>query len=426
MPGLVSPGSLDSTQPVSSAADDLLRLLGVPSAVHEHTDTRPHGLELADIVREHGHRFQSLTTEQRRALKDIASCRTALLGGHVLRCNRCSHFEISYDSCSNRNCPKCGGLSELRWIERRKADLLPVEYFHVVFTTPDSLRSLFLANQRIAYGLLFSAVSETLLEVARNPERLGARIGFLAVLHTWTQTLLYHPHIHCIVAGGGLSEDAKSWIPCKKGYLLPVQVLSPVFRGKLLSKMEVALANGELRAPASDNPTQALKKAASKGWVVYSKPSFAGPDHVIAYLAHYTRRIAISNHRLVSHQDGNVTFRYTDRANGNKKRLMTLPAEEFLRRFLLHVLPSGFMRVRYYGYLANAHRTRLLELIRQILGLVVLLLTPQPQETWQELILRLTGNDVTRCKQCGLGQMEDLAVLPPSPKWSTPGRATSP
>lgn len=419
-------------------AQTLDRILSPPvsQAGHAHAKRKPRSLELADVVEEHGAQLQSLTTEQARALKAIASCRSALLGGHLLRCDTCGETEVSFNSCRNRHCPKCQGLSELRWVESRQKDLLPVEYFHVVFTLPDSLHGFFRANPAKAYGLLFSAVSETLLEVAANPKRLGARVGFLSVLHTWTQTLTYHPHLHCIVPGGGLAADPASaaedggarWVSCRPGFFLPVRVLATVFRGKLLSKLERGLRDATLSAPEAENPGRLLESAARKKWNVYSKPSFVGPEQVIAYLGRYTHRIAISNERLVSMKEGQVTFRYKDRANNDHERRMTLPAEEFLRRYLQHVLPLGFVRLRYHGFLANSVRGRLLPLLHQLLGVVAAVLQPnRDAETWQQELLRLTGHDVTRCSHCTDGHLVEIAIVPPSPeKWSLPGRATSP
>lgn len=403
-------GSLGSCEPGG------LVVPPVPESVYTHLRHRPRKLELADIVRVHGEKLQSLTTEQGRALTAIASCRTALLGGHLLRCDTCPHQEISYNSCRNRSCPKCQNLSELRWVEARQRDLLPVEYHHAVFTIPDTLHPLFRADPRLAYALLFSATSETLTDVARNPERLGAEIGFLAVLHTWTQTLLYHPHIHCIIPGGGLSEDRSRWVSCRKGFFLPVRVLAAVFRGKLLSKLEAALAKKQIQPPQGHDPNRLLKEAARKKWCVYSKPSFAGPEHVIRYLGRYAHRIAISEARLVSMKDEQVTFSYKDRADGDRKRFMMLPAEEFLRRFLQHVLPSGLVRLRYYGFLANCTRGRLLPLCRQLLGIPASDRSePQTKESWQQIVMRLTGRDVTLCPDCRKGHLVQICEIPRAP-----------
>jgi len=334
------------------------------------------------------------------------------------------HKEISYNSCRDRHCPKCQGLDEAEWIEARRKDLLPVSYFHLVFTVPEELHPLFLARPRAAYNRLFAAVAETLEEVAL--ERLGAQIGFTALLHTWTQTLLYHPHVHCIVAGGGIGPDGERWIPARRDYFLPVRVLSEVFRGKLLSKLEGALARGEIHARSNEDPRALLRRAARKKWVVYCKPPFAGPAAVLAYLGRYTHRIAISNDRLVSLDDGQVTFRWKDRAHNNTPRRTTLEAIAFLRRFLLHVLPGHFVRVRHYGFLANAVRREKVSRCRRLLGMAADprdAESPVGPETWEQRLLRLTGKDVTRCPCCGVGRLhlaaelapvEDCSILPPA------------
>ena len=366
-------------------------------------------LELADVFREHTGRLSGLSRQQWRVARAIARCRTAALGGHVQECDHCGHREISYNSCRNRHCPKCQRLEEARWLQARQAELLPTEYHHVVLTVPHSLHPFFRVEPKLTYDLLFAAVAETLLEVGRNPKNLGATIGFTAVLHTWTQTLLYHPHIHCIVTGGGLSNDGTRWISSKHRFLFPVGILAEVFRGKFLDKLEQALAKKEIRAPQA-HPEALLQEAARKRWVIYSKPPFAGPDQVLRYLGRYTHRIAISNERLVSMQDGQITFRWKDRAHGNQSKLMTLDALEFLQRFLLHVLPRGLVRVRHYGLVANGAKRKLIASCRRLLGV------DQPHEptggdsavaaeTWQELFERLTGRDVTLCPKCQTGHL---------------------
>lgn len=385
-------------------------------------------LELADVFRAHGDQLVGLSTQQRRAVRAITSCRTAALGGHVQTCDTCGHSEIRYNSCRDRHCPKCGGLDKARWVQARQADVLPVEYHHVVFTIPEEIHPLFLANPALAYGLLFTAAAETLLEVAANPKNLGARIGFTAVLHTWTQTLLYHPHVHCIVPGGGIPAAGDRWRSAKPGFFLPVKILSLVFRGKLLSAFEDAHAAGKVRVPQECDVPPLLAAAACKKWVVYSKPPVAGAKQVIDYLSRYTHRIALSNDRLVAMENGHVTFRWKDRAHGNQERLMTLSAVQFLRRFLLHVLPSGFVRVRHYGFLANSVRRREIDRCRDLLGVSA---PPSPadeslRQGWQELLLRLTGKDVTRCPSCKTGRMNDSAELPRATiAWRIPGRGVA-
>ena len=385
-------------------------------------------LELADIVRAHADQLDGLSPEQRRVLQAITHCRTAALGGHRRQCEACGHEELSYNSCRNRHCPKCQGLDEARWIEAQQRDLLPVQYFHLVFTVPTELHPLFLAAPPVAYRLLFTAAAKTLQAVARR--RLGATIGFTAVLHTWTQQLLYHPHIHCIVPGGGLDVDDTRWIPAPRDFFLPVRVLARVFRGKLLSLLEKAVNRGKIRAGPDEDFHRQLKQAARKKWVVYSKAPFAGAEQVLAYLGRYAYRIALSNDRLVALQDGQVTFRWKDRAHGNAPRLATLDAPTFLRRFLLHVLPRRFVRIRHYGFLANSVRLQQLPRVRQWLApsaRATESFAPREPEPWDALLLRLTGKDVTRCPRCGVGHLVVVEELPalgqPHP---FPRRARSP
>jgi len=385
-------------------------------------------LELADIVRAHADQLDGLSPEQRRVLQAITHCRTAALGGHRRQCEACGHEELSYNSCRNRHCPKCQGLDEARWIEAQQRDLLPVQYFHLVFTVPTELHPLFLAAPPVAYRLLFTAAAKTLQAVARR--RLGATIGFTAVLHTWTQLLLYHPHIHCIVPGGGLDVDDTRWIPAPRDFFLPVRVLAQVFRGKLLSLLEKAVNRAKIREGPDEDFHRQLKQAARKKWVVYSKPPFAGAEQVLAYLGRYAYRIALSNDRLVALQDGHVTFRWKDRAHGNAPRLATLDAPTFLRRFLLHLLPRRFVRIRHYGFLANSVRLQTLPRVRQCLApsaRAIQSLAPREPEPWDALLLRLTGKDVTRCPRCGVGHLVVVEELPalgqPHP---FPRRARSP
>jgi hypothetical protein len=384
-------------------------------------------LELADVVREHASRLDRLSLDQERVLRSIASCRTAALGGHVRECDHCGEREISYNSCRDRHCPKCQGLAEAEWVEARTKDLLPVEYFHVVFTIPEEIHPLFLSSPTAAYNLLFQAVAETLEEVAL--ERLGAKIGFTAVLHTWTQVLLFHPHVHCIVAGGGLDRERKRWIRSKRGFFLPVRVLSIVFRGKLLSKLERAVQAGRIRCESERMPRRHLRKAARKKWVVYCKPPFAGPEQVLSYLGRYTHRIAISNDRLISMENAQVTFRWKDRAHENAPRRMTLDAEAFLRRFLLHVLPRRLVRIRHYGFLANGTRREQLSRCRELLGLSeeTAERDEHEAESWEERLLRLTGKDVSRCPHCGAGRLIMVEEIPaPSSKDDAPQHGRSP
>jgi hypothetical protein len=377
-----------------------------------HAD-RPDRVELADIIRAHAAQLHGLSPTQQRVLRALTECRTAVLGGHRRACPQCGHQEIAYNSCRDRHCPKCQGLEAARWIEAQRSDLLPVQYFHVVFTVPTELHDLFLAAPRVAYRLLFAAVAQTLQQVARR--RLGITIAVTAVLHTWTQLLLYHPHLHCIVPGGGLDAEHTSWISTRPDFFLPVRVLSAVFRGKLLAKLEDAIARATIPSAREHEAQDRLKRAAAKRWVVYCKPPFAGPDQVLAYLARYTHRIAISNDRLVSLRDGHVSFRWKDRAHGHVRRVATLEADVFLRRVLLHVLPARFMRIRHYGWLANCARKRLLPRVRELLGgspAAVPLPPPAEPERWEAMLLRLTGQDVTRCPHCGAGGFLIVEMVP--------------
>ena len=326
-------------------------------------------LELAEVVERHGHRLGELAPEEQRILRAIASCRTAALGGHVQTCDHCQHQRIAYNSCRNRHCPRCQGTACAKWMADRAGELLPVEYFHVVFTLPDTFNSLALSNKRVIYHLLFEAVAQTLLEVAANPKHLGARIGFLAILHTWGQNLALHPHVHCVIPGGGLSLDAGKWITCRAGFFLPVRILSRVFRGKFIDLLKRAWAAGKLHGVENDSAVARLIDASVKhDWVVYAKPPFGGPEQVLKYLARYTHRIAISNRRLIAMNDRSVTFGWKDYAHHDRPRAMTLDGAEFLRRFLLHAVPRGFMRIRHFGLLANRVRAQNLAICRRLIA----------------------------------------------------------
>ena len=340
--------------------------------------TRPR-LEVADVIRSLGPRDLEAVSDrfslhQKRVLRDLVACRTSTLGGHVEACDRCDHRRIAYNSCRNRHCPKCQATARAKWMEARSAELLPVSYFHVVFTLPDSLGAMALQNKRIVYGLLFRAASQTLLEIVADPKHLGTRIGFLAVLHTWGQNLMHHPHLHCVVPAGGLSLDGSKWVRCRKGFFLPVRV-SKVFRGKFIAMIKQAYQldkltfHGQLASLSqAQRFEQYLNASVKTDWVVYAKRPFGGPEQVLKYLARYTHCVAISNHRLVSMDNDKVTFRWKDYAQGYRQRTMTLKATEFIRRFLLHVLPPGFMRIRQFGFMANRHRQEKLDRCRQLLS----------------------------------------------------------
>ncbi len=350
--------------------------------------TRP-ALEVADVFRRHGPAFLAehgphLSTGQSRALHELALCRTAALGGHTEACVGCGQQRISYNSCRNRHCPKCQAATRAEWLRREAGWLLPVEYHHVVFTLPHALAPLALQNARRVYGLLFAAAWETVRELTIDPHYLGAEVGMVAVLHTWGQALCHHPHLHCIVTGGGLACDVSGrvaeparWVACRPGFFLPVRVLSRLFRGKFLAGLRAAYAAGQLgchgRLAALADPatfTAWLTPLYQRDWVVYAKPPWGGPEPVLKYLARYTHRVAISNSRLLSLADGEVTFRYKDYAADQRQKAMTLSAEEFIRRFLQHVLPSGFVKARHYGLLANRYREAKLRVCRQVLLVV--------------------------------------------------------
>jgi hypothetical protein len=339
----------------------------------------PPPFEVADIIREYGSSFIEknrswLTWLQLRVLFAIEHCRTAALGGHLDRCCQCGYEATSFNSCRSRHCPKCQTNARNNWLAERSKELLPVKYVHVVFTIPHDLSWLALQNKKIVYDLLFHSSAATLLEIAADPKHLGAEIGFLSVLHTWGQNLQIHPHIHCVIPSGGLSPDHQRWVRPRYAFFLPVKVLSRVFRGKFIAGLKRAFKQKKLSFPGSMKPL-ANKKAFDAflrplfrhDWVVYAKRPFGGPQHVLNYLARYTHRVAISNHRIVNVADGNVTFRWKDYAHHSQQRLMTITAEEFLRRFLLHTLPRRFVRIRFCGFLANRRRGALLPLCQQLL-----------------------------------------------------------
>ena len=331
-------------------------------------------MELADIVCYAGQGFGErnrrwINGQHEKVLAAITRCRTAALGGHRDQCTGCGHTAISYNSCRNRHCPKCGGNARVRWLRQREREMLPTRYVHAVFTMPRELAPLALVNKRLLYGLLFRASAATLLEVARDPRHLGAEIGFFSVLHTWNQRLQHHPHVHCIIAAGGLPPDHSSWVSSRRTFFLPVKVLGRVFRGKFIAGLKTAFRRGEIDfhghlAPLSEPRRFAawLRGLFRHDWVVYAKRPFGGPEHAIRYLGAYTHRVGISNSRLVSFAEGKVSFRWRDSAHGNRQRVMSLPADEFLRRFLLHLLPPGFVRIRNFGFLANRQRGKMLPL----------------------------------------------------------------
>jgi hypothetical protein len=363
-------------------------------------------LEVADLIRTAGAAFiernrQWINWKHIKVLLAIARCRTAALGGHLDQCTRCGHrATISYNSCRNRHCPKCQTAARERWIAARQRELLLTRYVHVVFTLPPQLAALALQNKKVIYGLLFRASAETLLEVARDPRHLGAEIGFFTVLHTWSQKLRFHPHVHCVIPAGGLSLDHTHWVKSRDRFFLPIHVLRRVFRGKFVAALREAFRDqqlvfhGNLTLLAQPRTFAAwLRPLFRKDWVVYSKPPFGGPEYVLQYLGRYTHRVAISNHRLVSFAEETVTFRWRDSAHDNEQKLLTLSFDEFLRRFLLHVLPKGFVRIRNFGFLANRRRATLLPLCFHLLG--------SAPQTEQDLSGSKASSDLWLCPKCG-------------------------
>jgi hypothetical protein len=376
-------------------------------------------IELADIIRQHGNTYcaqheMSLSGTQRRVMRDITACRTAALGGHVEACDDCGQQRISYNSCRNRHCPKCQSLARAQWIEDRQAQLLPVPYFHVVFTLPEEIAALAYQNKAVVYNLLFAATADTLRTIAADPKHLGAEIGFFAVLHTWGQTLVHHPHLHCVVPGGGLSADGERWVPCRPGFFLSVRVLSRFFRRRFLQLLEQSFDRGELKFFSalealrdSEEFRRYLEPTRQQEWVVYAKAPFAGPEQVLDYVGRYTHRVAISNNRLLDIEDGQVTFGYKDYRDSDAQKTMTLTADAFIRRFLLHVLPPGFQRIRYYGFLGNRYRAQKLEQCRRLLHV-----SPTPPEKaddtstdYRDRYEALTGQSLHVCPVCRRGRM---------------------
>jgi hypothetical protein len=383
-------------------------------------------LEVADIFRAFGPAYRELhglemPLRHLRVMRAVEICRTAELGGHIDQCDHCGQRKISYNSCRNRHCPKCQSLEKERWLEARKKDLLPTSYFHLVFTLPEGLRPLALRNQKVVYSLLFKAASETLLQLAKDPKYLGAEIGFIALLHTWSQTLIDHPHLHCIVTGGGLSLDGhgQQWISSRKGFFIPVKVLSSLFRGKFLDALQKVYGAGKLKFPGKIEVLKgapAFKKFLTdlyqQEWVVYCKPPLKRAEQVMEYLGRYTHRVALSNDRLVDLKENRVTLRWRDSADGNRIKLLTLEVFEFIRRFLLHVLPDRFVKIRHYGLLSNRSRKRKLLRCQKLLG-VSTQEEPEesPKESWEDLLTRLTGVDPRVCPFCGQGKMVRREIL---------------
>jgi hypothetical protein len=373
--------------------------------------------ELADIFRSHGESYRKthfLPASQRKVMRAVSVCRTAELGGHLKRCDTCGFEHPTYNSCRNRHCPKCQSLAKAQWLQKQTSELLPVGYFHLVFTLPHEFNRLILAHKKIVLALLFKAVSETLLEFGQR--RFGGTVGIIAMLHTWDQTLKDHFHLHCLVPAGALSVDHSRWIAARKNFLFPVTALSQVFRGKFWALLKQSIDRGKL--PAANNEIKASRR---KSWVVYAKKPLGSPQTVLDYLGRYTHRVALSNDRIVKVEDEEVTLSYRDRKDGNRKKTIPLKAHEFIRRFLLHVLPEGFMRIRHFGFLANRSKKQMLTQCRKLLKLAPAL--PQiPKQSALDLLRELTGVDLTRCPSCQKGTMIVVGELPrisSSPQWDS-------
>lgn len=393
--------------------------------IHTHSNNKTSSvkppIELSDILKNVIEKMPKLSKQHWKIVNDILSCRTAKLGGHVLECNICGHVEHSYNSCRNRHCPKCQALAKERWLKKRMAELLPVNYFHVVFTLPDLVNEIALRNKKIVYNIFFKSIKETLIEAAKNPKNLGADIGFLAILHTWGQNILFHPHIHCVVPAGGISDDGNNWVNTKnKKFFISVKILSKLFKGKFISYLKKAYKKNKIsfvgkieQLGKSHNFNQLINQLYKKSWVVYAKRPFGGPEKVLNYLGRYTHRIAISNHRIISYKDGKVSFKWKDYKNNNQKKIMTLDDIEFIRRFLLHVIPENFMRIRSFGYLSNRSKKEKLSQCQELLKVKGTGIEIKTEESWQDLVFELTGIDPTICKKCHKGKLFIIETIYP-------------
>lgn len=395
-------------------------------------------LEVADVFRRYGetyrqHHGASMSATQRRVMSAIEVCRTAALGGHLERCDQCGYERNAFNSCRDRHCPKCQCLARAQWIEERQTELLEVPYFHVVFTVPQEIAAIAYQNKDVVYDILFQTTAETLKTIAADPEHLGAEIGFFAVLHTWGQSLQFHPHLHCVVPGGGLSPDGQRWVACRPNFFLSVHVLSRRFRRLFIEALQRAFDSGELQFVNALESlrdrncfVQFLDRMKSCEWVVYAKRPFAGPQQVLDYVGRYTHRVAISNNRLLDIENHQVRFQWKDYRDGNQVKTMTLSADEFIRRFLLHVLPDGFQRIRYYGFLGNRYRKQKLDQCRRLLGM------PTPAEPaksieqdYRDRYEELTGDSLHRCPLCKQGSMVVVEILPRLPCKSPPSLDSS-
>lgn len=374
-------------------------------------------LEVQDIFLQYGDAYReehkNLPIHILKVMSAIEQCRTSALGGHMTICEDCGDLQISYNSCRNRHCPKCQAIAREQWVNKQKSNLLNVGYFHVVFTIPDILNAVVLQNQRKLYNLLFKAASETLLELAGDLKYLGARIGHTSVLHTWGQNLMFHPHLHCIVPGGGL-DSLGNWINSRKKFFIPVRVLSKKFRGKYLFYLKQLFEENKLefyteqqRFSHRRNFETFLSELYAKEWIVYCKPPFKDASCVVEYLGRYTHRVAISNNRIISIDGGNVTFKWRDYKDSNKWKLMTVSAQEFIRRFLIHILPKGFMKIKHYGLLSNRNKSLRLATCKRLTNTVIVLIE---RLSILELILKITGKDFSKCRQCGSERLRTMCI----------------
>jgi hypothetical protein len=393
-------------------------------------------LEVADIFRRQGDAFRiaqgdRLSHAQRRVMAAIEACRTATLGGHIERCEDCGETRIAYNSCRDRHCPKCQGLARAQWLSDRQADLLPVPYFHLVFTVPAPIAAIALQNKAIVYDILLKTAAETVRVIGADPQHLGAETGMIAILHTWGQTLMHHPHAHCLVPGGGLAPDGR-WVGCRPNFFLPVRVLSRLYRRRFLERLQAAFDKGELaffgNLTRFEEPAAFVRHLAPLRhieWNVYAKRPFGGPQQVLDYLGRYTHRVAIANSRLLACEQGHVHFRWKDYRADNKSKVMIIDANEFIRRFLLHVLPKGFRRIRHFGFLANACRAAKLPAIRAALQAPAPAATAEPAD-YRERYAILTGRRIDLCPICG-GRIVEIGTWPRSrsPRWSEPRCDTS-
>ena len=381
-------------------------------------------LEVADIFRRYGTAYReqhadSMSVAQRRVMSAIEQCRTAALGGHLERCDACGHERNCYNSCGDRHCPKCQSLARARWIEDRNSELLDVPYFHVVFTVPEQIAAIAYQNKRVVYNILFRTTAETLTTIAADPKHLGAQIGFFAVLHTWGQNLHFHPHLHCVVPGGGPSPDGERWVGCRPGFFLPVRVLSRLFRRLFLTALHWSFDAGKLKFFGTlehlHEPcafARHLDPAKEAEWVVYAKRPFAGPQQVLDYVGRYTHRVAISNSRLLDIDNDQVRFQWKDYRHHNRVKTMTLSADEFIRRFLCHVLPAGLQRIRYYGFLGSRRRQEKLALCRRLLGMPPAVPPPTAERDYRDRFEDLAGCSLRQCPRCRRGEMVRVAILP--------------